>query len=105
MYLHCVLWLLKTGSYVLVDEDQEYECASVLSSHTQDVKCVLWHPHEDVSLMLIVSSRLSTNCLDIMAQALLQSVSQYNHFTWSLDWSVWVCGCQHIKYLSAVWSN
>ena len=102
MLFRCVIenWFI-----VLVDEDQEYECASVLSSHTQDVKCVLWHPHEDVSLMLIVSSRLSTNSLDIMAQVLLQSVCQYKHFTWSHDRSVWVCGSRHLKYLSAVRST
>ena len=32
-----------------VDEDNEdYECASVLSSHTQDVKCTRWHPDKEV---------------------------------------------------------
>ena len=30
-----------------VDDDDDYECASVLSSHTQDVKSVSWHPHKD----------------------------------------------------------
>ena len=31
-----------------VDEDDDFECAGVLSIHTQDVKDVAWHPHEDV---------------------------------------------------------
>ena len=30
-----------------IDEEDDYECASVLSSHTQDVKCVSWHPTKD----------------------------------------------------------
>lgn len=29
-------------------EDEEFECASVLSSHTQDVKQVRWHPNKEV---------------------------------------------------------
>ena len=33
-----------------VDDDADYECASVLSSHTQDVKSVKWHPHKDTLL-------------------------------------------------------
>ena len=31
-----------------VDDDEEYECVSVIESHTQDVKKVVWHPHADV---------------------------------------------------------
>lgn len=31
-----------------VDEEDEYECVSVLNSHTQDVKHVLWHPSQEV---------------------------------------------------------
>lgn len=31
-----------------MDEDEEFECASVLNSHSQDVKCVKWHPHSDI---------------------------------------------------------
>ena len=30
------------------DGDYEIECESVLSSHTQDVKRVIWHPTEDI---------------------------------------------------------
>ena len=32
-----------------VDDEEDYECASVLSNHTQDVKCVAWHPSLEVS--------------------------------------------------------
>ena len=27
--------------------DEDFECAAVLTSHTQDVKTVIWHPHSD----------------------------------------------------------
>jgi len=30
------------------DEGENFDCASILSSHTQDVKCVRWHPSEEV---------------------------------------------------------
>ena len=29
-------------------EDEDFECASVLSSHTQDVKHVTWHPNKEI---------------------------------------------------------
>ena len=38
--------------YLLADEeDDEYECAAVLSKHEQDVKCVVWHPTDDVCVL------------------------------------------------------
>jgi len=30
------------------EEGDNFDCASILSSHTQDVKCVRWHPTEEV---------------------------------------------------------
>ncbi|RXM31383.1 putative cytosolic iron-sulfur protein assembly protein CIAO1 [Acipenser ruthenus] len=30
-----------------VDEEDEYECVSVVNSHTQDVKHVVWHPNQE----------------------------------------------------------
>lgn len=39
------------GSFLFsptVDEEDEYECVSVLNSHTQDVKHVVWHPNQEV---------------------------------------------------------
>lgn len=32
-----------------VQPDGDFECLSVLMEHSQDVKCVAWHPKEDVS--------------------------------------------------------
>ena len=42
VYLHCNTPLSP------VDDDEEYECVSVIESHTQDVKKVVWHPSADV---------------------------------------------------------
>ena len=36
--------------------DSEFETVSVLMEHTQDVKCVAWHPREEVFLDLNMSS-------------------------------------------------
>ena len=38
-----------------VDEEDEYECVSVLNSHTQDVKHVVWHPSQEVKVWQIIS--------------------------------------------------
>ena len=32
----------------VLDDGEEFECAGVLTNHTQDVKCVRWHPLEEV---------------------------------------------------------
>ena len=45
-----------------MQEDDEYECASVLHSHSQDVKKVVWHPTEEVSNVFIVSSSTEGCC-------------------------------------------
>lgn len=35
----------------VLEDGEEYECASVLLHHTQDVKSVQWHPKEPVNLL------------------------------------------------------
>ena len=34
-----------------VQPDADFECMSVLMEHTQDVKCVTWHPKEEVNFL------------------------------------------------------
>jgi len=42
----CILCAL---CFLAVDEEGEnFDCASILTSHTQDVKCVRWHPSDEV---------------------------------------------------------
>ena len=36
------------------DDDEEYECSSIMNEHSQDVKTVKWHPHRDVCYSLNV---------------------------------------------------
>lgn len=36
-----------------VDEDDEYECVTVVNSHTQDVKNIVWHPTQEVGSPLL----------------------------------------------------
>ena len=33
---------------LVLEEGDDFECASVLHHHTQDVKCVRWHPTDEV---------------------------------------------------------
>ena len=34
---------------ILVQPDADFECMGVLMEHSQDVKCVAWHPTEEVN--------------------------------------------------------
>jgi len=45
----CKLSVVKLYDVAVDDEGENFDCASILSSHTQDVKCVRWHPSEEVS--------------------------------------------------------
>jgi WD40 repeat protein len=35
----------------IVQPDSDFECIAVMMEHGQDVKCLAWHPHEEVSLV------------------------------------------------------
>lgn len=41
-----------------VKPDAEFECMGVLMTHSQDVKCVAWHPTEEVNWILFKDERL-----------------------------------------------
>jgi hypothetical protein len=45
---------------LLVHPDADFECMGVLMEHSQDVKCVAWHPREEVNLVFLLelASRL-----------------------------------------------
>ena len=36
--------------HTVLNDGEDFECAAVLNNHKQDVKCVCWHPHEEVSV-------------------------------------------------------
>lgn len=39
---------LTLNKWIPVDESEDFEIASILQSHTQDVKFVVWHPVDEV---------------------------------------------------------
>ena len=67
----------------LVLGDGDFECISVLQEHSEDVKCVRWHPTQD----------------------LLASCSYDNTIRiWKDDEDDWIC-CQVLQgHTSTVWS-
>lgn len=38
--------------YIDNDEENDFACAAVLTTHTQDVKHLKWHPQKDVRIPL-----------------------------------------------------
>lgn len=51
-YLCLLSYSLKDVYSVIVHPDADFECMGVLMEHSQDVKCVAWHPKEEVSSKL-----------------------------------------------------
>jgi hypothetical protein len=45
---------------VLVQPDADFECMGVLMEHTQDVKCVAWHPTEEVNHFPAITANVLT---------------------------------------------
>ncbi len=43
-------FITHTHIYRLVQPDADFECLGVIMEHSQDVKCVAWHPTEEVVL-------------------------------------------------------
>ena len=43
---------LLIGFFVAVKPDADFECMAVMMEHSQDVKCVSWHPTEEVIFVL-----------------------------------------------------
>lgn len=61
--------------FLPVDEEDEYECVTVLNSHTQDVKHVVWHPTQEVNNTLL---RLHQNCIKTCD---LCTLTVFTHFS------------------------
>ncbi|KAK2158402.1 hypothetical protein LSH36_171g07023 [Paralvinella palmiformis] len=65
------------------EESEDFECASVINSHTQDVKRVLWHPSKEI---------LASTSYD-------DTIKMYKD-----DGDDWVCFCTLVSHESTVWS-
>jgi hypothetical protein len=44
-----ISWYIVSLTHILAQPDADFECMGVLMEHTQDVKCVAWHPTEEVN--------------------------------------------------------
>lgn len=81
--------------FIPVDDDhEEYECASVMTSHTQDVKCVAWHPHKEVNCLDLQTKKHS---LDILFTPVCICVWAGQHPGYSL-----LSGHHHPKFLDSL---
>lgn len=49
-----------------VDEEDEYECVTVLNSHTQDVKHAVWHPTKEVRHSPPTGQGLLLSCFHLL---------------------------------------
>ena len=49
-WLLFTLLLMRRHDHTVLNDGEDFECAAVLNNHKQDVKCVCWHPHEEVSV-------------------------------------------------------
>ncbi|KAL3229363.1 hypothetical protein MRX96_023670 [Rhipicephalus microplus] len=67
----------------VIDDSDQYECASIQTCHTQDVKTVIWHPTED----------------ELVSASYDNSVRVYGE---QLD--DWECACSLSKHENTVWS-
>lgn len=50
----------RDSALTAVQPEADFECISVLMEHTQDVKAIAWHPHEEVSVILNFTDRLDS---------------------------------------------
>lgn len=50
-----------TIDLLLVHPDADFECITVLMEHKQDVKCVAWHPTEEVNCFFLLIFFSPTN--------------------------------------------
>uniref|UniRef100_A0A2K5Y4G9 Cytosolic iron-sulfur assembly component 1 n=1 Tax=Mandrillus leucophaeus TaxID=9568 RepID=A0A2K5Y4G9_MANLE len=88
----------RVGSWVpfffspTVDEEDEYECVSVLNSHTQDVKHVVWHPSQELGLLSLFPQLLASASYD-------DTVKLYRE-----EEDDWVCCATLEGHESTVWS-
>jgi cytosolic iron-sulfur protein assembly protein CIAO1 len=85
----------------VVHPDSDFECAAVLMEHTQDVKAVAWHPHEDVRSLSFLDLRLLTLSCQILASASYDDTIKIYLDDPSDDW---YCATTISGHASTVWS-
>lgn len=83
--------------------DADYECIGVLIEHSQDVKCVLWHPKEEVRMASDSKYSLTFHhlCQQILASASYDNTIKMYVDDPSCDW---YCYTTLQAHSSTVWS-
>jgi len=95
-------------SYVSsVQPDSDFECLAVLMEHSQDVKCVSWHPHEEVSMPSLNDFPDASDDLDrVNLVQILASASYDDTIKIYIDDpdDDWYCCATLTGHSSTVWS-
>jgi len=69
------------------NEDEEYMCASVMHSHTQDVKRIAWHPTEDILASASYDNNLKMYREDDDEWITTATLGSHTNTVWALAWA------------------
>lgn len=89
-----------------VDEEDEYECVTVVNSHTQDVKHVVWHPTQEVGHTLLCGPDwfVVTLSYHVFLQLLASASYDNNICIYKEEDDDWECRATLTGHTSTVWS-